>query len=72
MSLTASTSGCIRPSFKLSKLEGGVGGKLHSAKAKPYFSEVKFVNAVTAGGSVKFLHFHSFFVFFLTKTIEIR
>ena len=40
MSLTASTSGCIRPSFKLSKVERGVGGKLHSAKAKPYFCNI--------------------------------
>ena len=41
-------------------------------------SEVKFVSAVTAGGSVKFLPavyispFYSFFVFFcITKTVEI-
>ena len=41
-------------------------------------SEVEFVNAVSAGGSVKFLPavlispFHSFFVLFLTKTVKIR
>jgi len=42
-------------------------------------SEVEFVSAVSAGGSVKFVAsgvnfsiFTHFFVFFLTKTVEIR
>ena len=41
-------------------------------------TEVRFVAAVTASGSVKFLPavlispFHSFFVLFLTKTVKIR
>ena len=32
---------------------------------------MEFVNAVSAGGSVKFLHFHSFFVFFLLKLLKL-
>ena len=56
----------------------GLTGSSEPLSSQYLYTELEFVTPVTAGGSVKFcqrckfFHFHSFFVFFLTKTVEIR
>ena len=64
--------------FRANSLSGTVQHFTGNTCPLPLAPEVKFVPAVTAGGSVnfchgcRFLHFHSFFCVFITKTVEIR